>query len=168
MSAPTSETRASFIDERGWMIVDKAIAHYLWTHVQIGGQQVYFDTDLRTRLAPHPDDLSLYADVQDDPAPDAVQWPAGAVERLPGGGINVDGYEDLARIQVTAFGLTRDQSDAMTAQIRGLMHDLSDGEYLDLEFDRIREDTGPGRVPDPVEDLRTVPSRWTVRTRQQS
>lgn len=177
MTARASETEASFIDARGWVIVDKAIAHYLWTHVVVDGQPVYADTDLRSRMAMHPDDAAELAaqapddgyDDQplDDDADDLVQWPAIVVERLPGGGINSDGYEDLARIQVTAFGLTRSQSDDMTAQIRGLMHDLSDDEYRDLEFDRIREDSGPGRIPDPNEDLRTVPTRWTVKTRIQ-
>ena len=176
MSGPVSEleeTRGSFIDSRGWVIADKVVAHYLWRNVVVEGKPVYADTDLRTRLAPHPDDVGLppYNDVATPAMPPAreepVQWPAILVERTPGGGINADGYEDLARLQITAFGLTRNQSDAMTAEIRGLMHDLSDGEYLELEFDRIREDTGPGRVPDPNEDLRAVPTRWTVRTRNQ-
>lgn len=181
MSAPTAETRESFIDKRGWVIADKAIAHYLWSGVVVDGQPVYADTDLRSRMAPHPDDVA-YAPPPDPgygqgygwpqhpppPAPaDLVQWPAIVVEKLLGGGINSDGYEDLALLQITAFGLTRNQSDEMTAEIRGLMHELCDGEYLDIEFDRIKETTGPGRVPDPNEDLRTVPTRWSVVTRNQ-
>ncbi|GAA1402009.1 hypothetical protein GCM10009613_61220 [Pseudonocardia kongjuensis] len=176
MSAPTgpeTETREAFLDEDGWPIIDKLIANALWATVKIGGVPVYADTDLRGgRMAPHPDDPEpLFHDVDDEHVPlpreERVEWPAIAVERLPGGGINTDGYEDTARIQVTAFGLTRSDSDAMTAQIRGLMRELSDEGWAGVELDRIREDSGPGRIPDPVEDLRTVPTRWVVKARNQ-
>lgn len=173
MTGPQSETRESFIDDRGWPIIDKLIANLLWANVVLAGVPVYADTDLRSRLAPHPDDVGepppLFADVPDTApaAVEVVQWPAIAVERLTGGGINVDGYEDTARIQVTAFGLTRADSDAMSAQIRGLMLDVSDEGWAGVELDRIREDTGPGRIQDPVEDLRAVPTRWVVKARNQ-
>lgn len=143
MSAPTSHP---YVDARGWVLVDRLLVALFTEQVALGdGATVTWATALTA----------------------ATQPPMGRVMRLPGGGINRDGYQDLSRIEVTTWGRTRPESDTMTAQVRQLMADLDCGDYLDVSIDRIVEDLGPGRVPDVNEDLRAVPTVWSVTARQQ-
>jgi hypothetical protein len=135
----------AYVDPRGWPIIDRLLAKMFSDLVTIGGQAVYAGTVLR----------------------DGQTWPAIRVQRLPGGGINDDGYQDVSRVEVTTWGRTRPESDDLTAQVRYLMHDLSCDEYAGVSVDIIREESGPGRVPDPDEDLRAVPTSWTVTARYQ-
>lgn len=134
-----------FLDARGWPVMDRLLAAACREHVTLPGKSVAWGTVLT-----------------DDQA-----FPAGRVQRLPGGGINADGYEDVSRIEITTYGTSRAESDQLTAQVRQLMAELSDDEYAGVGFDRIREETGPGRIPDPNEDLRAVPTVYSVTARQQ-
>lgn len=133
-----------FIDEQGWAVVDRLLAACFQEQVLIDGSPVEAGTSLRDR-----------------------PYPAILVERLPGGGINVESYEDVSRIAITSYGRTKPESIALTAQIRTLMAGLSNDEYAGVGLDRIFEETGPGRIPDPNEDLHAVPTTWSVTARRQ-
>lgn len=139
-------TDRPFIDARGWVLVDRLMVHLFAARVALADQAPVHCATVLT---------------------DQHHWPAIRVERLPGGGINADGYQDVSRIQITTYGRTRPESDDLTAQVRQLMSDLSDDEYADVGIDRISEETGPGRIPDPDQDLRVVPTTWSVTARQQ-
>lgn len=141
MTAPASP----YVDPRGWVLVDRLLVAYFTARVALG--DAAFVT-WRTAL------------VAED------QAPMGRVMRLPGGGINRDGFQDLSRIEITTFGRTRPESDDMTAQVRQLMADLDCDEYADIGIDTVREDLGPGRVPDVNEDVRAVPTVWSVTARK--
>lgn len=136
-----------YVDARGWVLVDRLLVAYFTERVALdAGNPIRWATALVA----------------------ADQPPMGRVMRLPGGGINRDGYQDLSRIEVTTWGRTRPESDQMTAQVRQLMADLDDeGEYADLSIDRCQEDLGPGRIPDVNEDVRAVPTVWSVVARKQ-
>ena len=162
MSAPTRE----FVDERGWPIVDRLLADAFRQLVHLDGVELWCGTDLRADTGPADDGLVEQAERWGD-EPLEEELPAIRVQRLPGGGINADGYEDLNRIEVISYGRTRSESDSLTAQIRGVMADLSDEEWAGVELDRIREDTGPGRIQDINRDVRAVPTVWRVTVRQQ-
>lgn len=141
MTAPAE----TYLDPRGWVLVDRLLVAAFRELIALPGKTIYWGTVLD----------------------DEVDFPAGRVQRLPGGGINADGYEDVSRIEVVTWGTDRPESDAMTAQVRTVLADLSDDEYGGVELDRIREDSGPGRIPDPNQDLRAIPTSWTVITRRQ-
>lgn len=141
----TAPDPLEFLDARGWPIVDRLLAAACREHVTLPGATVAWGTVLTKDQA----------------------FPAARVQRLPGGGINSDGYQDVARIEITTYGTTREESDALTARVRQLMADLSDDEYAGVGLDRISEDSGPGRIPDPNEDVRAVPTNWSVVVRQQ-
>lgn len=166
MSAPA---RNEFVDERGWPIVDRLLADAFRELVHLDGVELWCGTDLRADSDTGPDDERLDAESAErwGDEPLEQELPAIRVQRLPGGGINVDGYEDLNRIEVVSYGRTRSESDSLTAQIRGVMDDLSDEEWSGVELDRIREDTGPGRIQDINRDVRAVPTVWIVIVRQQ-
>lgn len=132
-----------YLDSRGWPIVDRLLVAYLAERVTLPGVSVAWGTVF------------------------GEDRPAGRVQRLPGGGVNVDGYQDLSLIEIVTLGLDRPQSDDMTAQVRQAMADLSDDEYADVGIDTIRETAGPGRVPDPDPDVRAVPTTWAVPARRQ-
>lgn len=134
-----------YVDARRYPVVDRLLVAYFAANVGLAD-----DTPVHWATA-------LAAD---------VEYPAGRVMRLPGGGINSDHYQDTSRIEVTTWGRDRVESDALTAQVRQLMADLDCGDYLDISIDRVQEDLGPGRVPDPNEDLRAVPTVWSVVARQ--
>ncbi len=148
MTTPPAET---FLDARGWPVIDRLLADRFQAAVTIPGKTVRVGTVL----------------VDDGTEPPDSLFPAIRVQRLPGGGINADGYEDVSRIEITTWGTTRPESDALTAQVRAAMHDLSNDEWAGVGLDRIREETGPGRIPDPNQDLRAVPTVWVVVARQQ-
>lgn len=135
---------SEYLDARGWPIIDRLLAAMFRDLVHVEGKTVQVGTVITVE-----------------------QWPAIRVQRLPGGGINADGFQDLSRIEVVTYAETRPESDLLTAQVRQLMADLSDDEYAGVGVDRIREETGPGRIPDPNEDLRAVPTTWVVVARQQ-
>lgn len=134
-----------YLDVRGWPVIDRLLARMFLDLVQVDGQPVWAGTALTAGQV----------------------FPAIRVQRLPGGGINSDGYQDVSRVEIVSWGVTRPQSDAMTAQVRQLMFDLSDDEYAGVGIDRVFEENGPGRVPDPDETLRAVPTIWSVTARQQ-
>lgn len=134
-----------FIDSRGWPVVDRLLAAAFTELVTIPGRTVVWGT-------------VLGAD---------VVYPAGRVQRLPGGGINAEGYQDLVRVEVVSYGTDRPESDELTAGVRAVMAELNCGEYGGVGLDRVREDSGPGRIPDPNADLRAVPTVWSVTVRQQ-
>lgn len=134
-----------FVDARGWPVIDRLLADLFAEQVLLDGQPVWAGTALS----------------------DGQSFPAIRVQRLPGGGINADAYQDVSRIEVATFGRTRPESDALTAQVRQLMADLSDDEYADVSVDSVVEESGPGRLPDPNEDLRAVPTTWSVTARRQ-
>lgn len=134
-----------FVDSQGWVVVDRLLADMFMTHVSVAGSQVYSGTTLN----------------------EDQTFPAIRVQRLPGGGINADRYQDESRIEVVSWGLTRPQSDDLTAQVRQLMSDLDDGDYDNVSIDRVYETSGPGVIPDPNEELRAVPTTWSVTARRQ-
>ena len=141
----------TFLDPQGWPLVDRLLVNRFKATVTIPGKQVQIGTAL----------------VDDGTEPPERMFPAIRVQRLPGGGINTDGYEDVNRIEITTWGTTRPESDALTAQVRAAMYELDNDEWAGVGLDRIREETGPGRIPDPNQDLRAVPTVWIVVARQQ-
>lgn len=141
----TAQSRPRFLDQHGWPVIDRLLAELF-----------------RQRLVVPDKSITVGTVLNDD-----VAYPAVLVERIPGGGRNADDYEDVNRIQVTTFGTTRPESDSLTAQVRHELANLSDDEFDDVGVDRITEETGPGRVPDPDQDLRAVPTTWSVIARQQ-
>jgi hypothetical protein len=134
-----------FVDPRGWPVVDRLLVAAFRELVTLPDADVWWGTAF----------------------PDEVPYPAGRVIRLPGGGINPEGYEDLHRIEVLTLGRTRPESDALTAGVRQTLADLDGEDWSGVGIDRIREESGPGRVPDPNEDLRAVPTTWGVLVRRQ-
>lgn len=135
-----------YLDDRGWPVIDRLLVAYFTATVAL-------DDDVPVHWA-----TALGTD---------VEFPACRVMRLPGGGINRDQYEDVSRIEVTTFGRTRQESDALTAQVRQGLADLDNDEFAGVGIDAIREENGPGRIPDPDEDLRAVPTVWSITARQQ-
>lgn len=143
MTTPTTTPGPRYLDDRGWPLIDRLLVGLFTEHI-VTPELAECGTVLHTGT-----------------------YPAIKVVRLPGGGINADGYEDVSRIEITTYGRTRPESDTLTAQVRQLMADLSDDEYAGVGVDRIREETGPGRIPDPDEDINAVPTTWSVTARQQ-
>ena len=146
MTAPAS----TFLDSDGWPVVDRLLADAFRQLIAIPGAEVYAGTRLNAET-----------DI------DQSLWPAIRLQRLPGGGRGRDNYQDVCRIEVVTFGRTRPESDDLTAQVRRVMADLSDEEWAGVGLDRIGEDSGPGPIPDPNQDIRAVPTTWTVIVRQQ-
>lgn len=147
MTAPA----AQFVDERGWPVIDRLLVAAFTELVVVAGKTVRWGTTLTDDGTQPPEEL----------------FPAGRVMRLPGGGFDSNRIFDRSRIEVMTWGTTRPESDSMTAQVRQVMADLANGEYAGVGLDRITEDQGPGRIPDPREDLRAVPTTWVVVARQQ-
>lgn len=140
MTAP----EVALVDGRGWPIVEQILVEAFTELVDVG--------------------VPVYVGTVTQPE---QQWPAIRVQRLPGGGKDANRVNDRSRIEVVTFGTSYPQSAALTEQVRTIMGDLDNGEFRDVGLDRITEEAGPGRIPDPNQDLRAVPTTWTVVTRQQ-
>ncbi|NYD36821.1 hypothetical protein [Actinomycetospora corticicola] len=133
-----------FLDADGWPLVDRLLADLYRHHVTVADTAtVYSGTRFLADTAA----------------------PAIRCSRLPGGGR--EQHQDRHRIEVLTWGRTRAESDAILAQVRGLNAEYSDEGWADVELDRIREDTGPGRVPDPNPSVVPVPLTLVVTVRQQ-
>lgn len=144
-----------YVNARGWPVVDRLLVDAFRQLVTVPGQTVWWGTAF-----PSPD----------DPPPagqDPFGPPAGRVLRLPGGGINAEGYEDLHRIEVLTLGRTRPESDTLTAGVRQTLAELDGEDWAGVGIDRIREENGPGPIPDVDQDVRAVPTTWGVLVRRQ-
>lgn len=143
-----------FLSPRGWPQVDKLLVDAFRQLVTLPDATVWWGTAFPAPDAPAPAGEPPY------------QPPAGRVIRLPGGGKNPEAYEDLHRIEVLTLGRTKRESDDLTDAVRQVMSDLDAEEWAAVGIDRIREETGPGRIPDPDEDVRAVPTTWGVLVRR--
>lgn len=145
-----------FVDPQGWPVVDRLLVDAFRQQVLLDGVTVWWGTS-----------FPPIDDIPDPDDPDPFRPPAGRVMRLPGGGINPEGYEDLHRIEVLTLGRTRPESDALTAGVRQLLAELDGEDWAGVGIDRVREQEGPGRIPDVDQDVRAVPTTWGVLVRRQ-
>lgn len=137
-----------FLDSDGWPLTDKLLADLYRNNVAVlDGSPVYSGTRFQ-------------------PEPSETQPPAIRTSRLPGGGIN-SRHEDVARLEVLCLGRSRAESDSMLAQVRSLNRTYRDEGWAGVELDAIREESGPGRIPDPNPSVVAVPITLDVVTRQQ-
>lgn len=146
-----------FVDSRGWPVVDRLLVDAFRHQVALAG-----DVPVWWGTAFPPAD-----EVPDPLDPDPFRPPAGRVMRLPGGGINAEGYQDLWRIEVLTLGRTKPESDELTTGVRQFLADLDGEDWAGVGIDRVRENEGPGRIPDVDQDVRAVPTTWGVIVRRQ-
>lgn len=133
-----------FLDNDGWPLCDRLMADAYRARVTVAdGVGVYSGTRFAADTAA----------------------PAIRTSRLPGGGR--EQHQDRHRLEVLVLGRTRAESDAMLAQVRASNTELANEEWAGVELDAVREETGPGRIPDPNPSVVAVPLTIVVVVRQQ-
>lgn len=97
--------------------------------------------------------------------PEFVPDPYICVQRVPGGGSNSQGWQDIALVEVQTWAKTRPESTALNNEIRNRLAGRR-GVDTTLGFiDRIVEAGPPTQLPWADEEQRWVPSTWRVTSR---
>lgn len=84
-----------------------------------------------------------------------------------GGGSDRPGLQDSALVEITCFAATRPASAGLNTQVRAELAGAYGVPTAHGFLDRIGEFTAPVQIPDPNQDIRKVPSTWTVVSRLQ-
>lgn len=99
--------------------------------------------------------------------PENIPDPFICIERVPGGGSNSQGWQDIALVEVQTWAKTRPESMALNNAIRDrLAGRRGVGTSLGL-IDRIAEAGPPTQLPYADEEQRWVPSTWRITSRTQ-
>ena len=99
--------------------------------------------------------------------PAEIPDPYICLQRVPGGGSNPQGWQDIALVEVQTWARTRPESMALNNAIRDR---LAGRRGVSTSFgliDRIAEAGPPTQLPYADEEMRWVPSTWRVTSRTQ-
>lgn len=99
--------------------------------------------------------------------PDEIPNPYICIQRVPGGGSNPQGWQDVALVEVQTWAITRPESTTLNNAIRDRLAGRRGVETSYGLIDRIVEAGPPTQLPWADELQRWVPSTWQITSRKQ-